>query len=144
MRPKFDAKCEPQANGCIYWTGALDGRGYGLFRLSRNRIERAHRIALRDSGVPVETGDVVMHSCDTPRCVNPEHLSVGTIDDNMADRNAKGRQARGATHAFAVLTEADVVVIRNSDEHPNILARRFGVTPPTIYNVIARRIWRHV
>jgi hypothetical protein len=145
-------KFSANVRACWIWTGAFDGDGYGMFsygRVSktggRTAAQRAHRFVFEKfMGAPIPGDLVVMHMCDTPQCVNPLHLCLGTIDDNMADRNRKGRQARGERNRGARLTEAQVLEIRASTEHPNILAERYGVSAPLIYNIISRRIWRHI
>jgi hypothetical protein len=146
LTDRFYAKCAEQTNGCVYWAGARDGRGYGLFRLSPKRIERAHRVALRWSGVSVEPGDIVMHACDTPACVNPEHLSVGTIANNNADRDAKGRYVRllGEAHGLARFTRAEILAIRASAESNKSLGLIYNCRSTTIGNIRARRTWRHI
>lgn len=139
-------------NGCWIWTGPFDECGYGMFsyerasaRGGRTAAQRAHRFLFEKFlGTSIPGGLVVMHACDTPQCVNPFHLSLGTIDDNMIDRNSKGRQARGERNANAVLTEGDVLSIRASTDHADALAARFGVSAPLIYNIRSRRIWRHI
>lgn len=146
----FRISRSPQA--CWIWTGPFDGCGYGMFshdRISksggRTAAHRAHRFLYEKFlGVEIFGGLVVMHSCDTPQCVNPLHLGLGTIDDNMADRNRKGRQARGERAHRSRLTETQVLEIRASDETAVRLAARYQVSTPIIYNIRARRIWRHI
>jgi hypothetical protein len=112
-------------------------------------------------------GVCVLHHCDNPSCVNPEHLWVGTKTDNAKDRIAKGRSAkgekngawrhppwvpyeriaRGQRHPFAKLTEAKVVDIRRRAEAGEAcreLAKAFGVSKPTISNIVHGRGWHHV
>lgn len=76
--------------GCWDWTGPKAIAGYGRFRVN-NRIEFAHRFSYRLHHGELVEGMVVMHSCDNPKCVNPEHLSQGTKSDNALDMYAKGR-----------------------------------------------------
>lgn len=80
---------------CWLWTGPVNNHGYGVYMIyegdGREKI-LAHRFSALMSGMPVRSPkDVVMHNCDTPPCVRPLHLSVGTQRDNMRDAIVKGR-----------------------------------------------------
>jgi len=79
----------PEA-GCWLWTDALGHNGYGRMWL-RGKTQRAHRVAFEHYVRPLLPGEVVCHRCDTPSCINPAHLFVGTLKDNMTDMAAKGR-----------------------------------------------------
>ena len=80
-------------NGCLEYLGSrCDGRYGSLF--FNGRTQRAHRVAYQLTHGPIPAGQVVMHSCDNPPCVNPKHLSAGTLADNARDRSAKGRNAK--------------------------------------------------
>lgn len=95
-------------------------------------------------------GLVVRHTCDNPRCINPEHLLLGTQLDNVQDRQVRGRTARGAKVLQAKLTEADVLFIRDnyvrySKEYSTVgLARKFSVNKATISRILNRELWAHV
>lgn len=77
-------------NGCWLWTGSKDGHGYGLFHLYRQGLRRVHIIMADIVGLP--GGDpLVLHQCDNTSCCNPGHLYRGTMEDNMRDRDSRGR-----------------------------------------------------
>jgi hypothetical protein len=89
---RFMAKVEKNdATGCWEWTAGRKGGGYGIF-FFLGSLRGAHRVALAlFRGFPIDSVLHVMHSCDNPGCVNPEHLSCGTHSDNMKDASKKGR-----------------------------------------------------
>lgn len=131
---------------CWEWQGAINSHGYGTIR-QRCVSRGAHVVALESTGVVVPKGMQVCHHCDNRRCCNPQHLFVGTLQDNMADRDAKGRQARGVRIPRARLTEHSVSLIRLLLDLgvPGLrLAELFGVPQPTI-SAIKRGVgWKHV
>jgi len=96
-----------------------------------------HRLAYCEAaGVPIEsiTGYVVRHRCDNPRCINPEHLELGTTQDNVDDMWGRGRASFGERHG-ATLTADDVKFIRESPDKGVDLAARFGVSASHISRV---------
>lgn len=112
-----------------------------------------HRLAYclaNEVTLPAIKGKVVRHTCDNPRCINPEHLLLGTQLDNVHDMVARGRYARGAMIPQAKLTEADVRFIRDnyvrySKEYSTVgLARKFSVNKATISRILNRELWAHV
>ena len=127
--------------GCWLWTGTSRGpMGYGCMRV-RGKMVRTHRLSYELLCGPIPPGKLVLHSCDTPRCVNPEHLFIGTHLDNARDMVSKGRC--GTTK----MTEDDVRSIRSrtaAGEKPKDLAKEFNVTPRAVAYVVHRKTWRHV
>jgi len=127
---RFEAKFVPEPNtGCFIWTGGVDEGGYGRF-LFEGRNRKASRIAwLLANG---DAGELhVLHRCDTPACVNPDHLFLGTIRDNNMDRARKGRTP------IAKLTKDDVRAIRllrREGWSLGALGKVYGVSAHTIRN----------
>lgn len=83
--------------GCWLWIGATDRDGYGKFQYRENGKQvhvKAHRWAYEHFVGEIRDGDVVMHRCDNPGCVNPNHLDTGTPRENNDDKMRKGRQAK--------------------------------------------------
>lgn len=157
---------------CWPWVGAKGPQGYGFFGMT-GRLITAHRASylLNNGSVPKEM--CVLHRCDNPNCVNPEHLFAGTHRDNIDDKMLKGRQSkgeknrphnpatgarngarkyperlkRGSAHPCAKLDEGDVCDIRakaGAGDSLVGLARLYGVSPGLITGIVKRTRWKHL
>lgn len=136
---------------CWEWTGGHSRYGYGAF-LYKERQRPAHRVAweLTNGGIP--EGMFVLHDCphgDNPRCVNPDHLFLGTQKDNMADMDAKGRRntPAGENHSHSKLLEAQVIEIKRrlaDNEQCTKIAKDFLVTRSLIMHIKRGDSWKHV
>ena len=135
-------------NGCHLFNGHLDECGYG--RISKDgKLVRVHREIWKLHNFNQEITGVIMHSCDTPNCINPEHLSHGTQADNVLDMREKGRgrYLSGSQQSQAKLDEEKVKVIREKLEIGVTcarLARDFNVSEAAIRNIKMGRRWTHV
>lgn len=136
---------------CWEWTGYKHPSGYGSIGKgggeSGNIPASRAAFILANGGRDIPEGLYVLHKCDNPGCVNPDHLFIGTAKDNSIDCNKKGRgnQPRGERHRCAKLTEAEVIEIRRlfycKIHRPYKLAQMFGVTPQTIESVLNGKTW---
>ena len=117
--------------------------GYGLFRMS-DRHHLAHRMAFRLFKGELADGLDVMHSCDNPACVNPDHLSLGTRLENMRDAVRKGRAARGERHGRHKLTEEMARDVLAADGMQRDIAKRFGVSQTTVSQIKSGSVWAHL
>lgn len=135
--------------GCWLWHGATERRfGYGKFRLNGASIN-SHRAAWELFNGQIPKGMFVCHKCDVPACVNPDHLFIGSSDDNNKDRAAKGRTVTrlGEVNNMSKLSEDDVRTIRDlytSGVNGVEIAKRFPVNHCAIYDIINNKTWRHV
>jgi len=144
MSERIFSKAMPEPNsGCWLWVGALSSKGYGLMREGR-KVRTVHRMVYESTVGPIEAGMCVCHRCDTPACVNPDHLFLGTNADNQADKVAKGRQARGEGNGRAKITADDVRAIRASSETRAQIARRYGLGWSTVNDIRKGRRWAAV
>ncbi len=137
---------------CINWSKSLGHNGYGL-TTRNNKTYRAHRLAYCDyHGIDHSDikGMVVRHTCDNRKCINPEHLVIGTHQDNMDDMKKRNRTAKGEAHGRAKLSEVDIKTIRDryirgSKEHGSTaIAKDFGVAFQTVSKIINRHRWQSV
>lgn len=134
---------------CWNWTAGTQHGGYGCFCVNYKSMG-AHRHSWQfyRGEIPAELG--VLHKCDNPRCVNPNHLFLGTRGDNNRDRSRKGRTCKGEDKPTAKLTEEKVRFIRKKYKYGDRefgmygLARRFSVDVKTLESALKGKNWRHV
>lgn len=132
---------------CWIWTGYTLGKGgYGAIKHNNQRL-LVHRVSYELHIGIIPAGLFVLHKCDNPPCVNPNHLFLGTNQDNMIDMVEKGRNKprRGETNNKVKLTEAKVREIRQlyatGETSQRKLARRYGVGQPCIKDIVNKVTW---
>lgn len=130
---RFATKYEKAESGCWLWTGARKPGGYGNFQMRPRQFESAHRASWLLHRGEIPDGLWVLHRCDDPRCVNPDHLFLGTPLDNTRDMEAKGRDTKNQK-----LDDAQVLEIRaarSAGESLKTLAARYGVAQSCISRI---------
>jgi hypothetical protein len=137
-------------SGCWLWDGPHNGIGYGMV-YSGGQGRLATHISLILHGRLIPAGKCALHKCDTPACVNPDHLWVGTKRENTLDMHRKGRAGRlgapGDSNGNARLSPDSVRQIRMlcaSGLPHAVVGAQFGVARKTVNGIAARRAWRHV
>lgn len=133
---------EPDLNtGCWLWTGPLN-KGYGKCQAA-GKTTGAHRVFYELFSGPIPDGLFVCHRCDTPLCVNPAHLFLGTPADNVQDALKKGRHRapRGEANGLAVLSEAQVLAIYTDARTQGRVAAEYGVHPLTVSRIKTGKSW---
>jgi len=157
--PKFEATKTPEqrirarstedACGCWNWNSARpDGRANVFF--FGGKYVSAYRASYRIFVGDIPDGMQVLHKCDNPLCVNPEHLFIGNQADNMADMRKKGRRASfaGSAHGMAKLDESLARQIISEYVPRKVtlkqLATKFGVSVATIHRVVLGKGWAHI
>lgn len=146
---KVDTSGGPDA--CWPWLRSVTKEGYGQFNVD-GQMYLASIVALELAvGVRPE-GMEAMHSCDNPPCCNPDHLSWGTRQQNIADRVSRGRSHRapGSANPFAKLTEEIVTQARkryipgHRQHGASAIAREVGISIPAMIKAISGRNWKHL
>jgi hypothetical protein len=134
---------------CWPWLGACNGAyGQTLFDTPFGTLYRAHTIAFFLATGVYPGGSVIRHTCDNPPCCNPRHLKKGTQLDNVLDKVAKGRQARGQDSGNAKLTNFDVLCIRRLYAvyglSKGCIGRIFGTDRKNIFFILRGSTWKHL
>jgi hypothetical protein len=149
---------------CWLWKGATDKDGYGLIKRWKGNhrngtrvsvgIFRAHREMLTlKTGKPVPLDKLALHTCDTPGCINPDHLFIGTAKDNVRDKIRKGRlrppygrlskdPSRGLKLTGDQVKE--IVSMVSSGTSRRQAAHHFGINPSTASRIVNRKRWGHI
>lgn len=130
-------------DGCWIWPMYRNKDGYGLTQQD-GKTTVATRVAYRLAFGDFDNSLFVLHRCDNPGCVNPDHLFLGTQRDNCADAKLKGRHSHGVKNGISKLTEEAVREIRESNLSQWTLARKFGVLQSTIWAAKHGKNWSHV
>jgi hypothetical protein len=147
-------KCGPTGpyvdTPCWTWTAARNRRGYGQIGVRASRPAAAHRVSWELANGPISDSSLgVLHRCNNTSCVNPDHLYLGTPQQNADDRIKAARNIapKGQEHANALLSDDAVIQIldlRLQGLTYAEIGRRFGITATSANDVCANRSWRHV
>ncbi len=141
---RIKAKTTYEPGGCWIFTGATKSDGYGTIR-DKDKTVTVHRVSWLAHNGPIPINRQVLHRCDRPACWNPDHLFLGTHQDNMRDRQQKRRMPYGERGPSAKLTYEKVATIRtllSSGRSANSLAKEYGVAAQTIDAIRDRRTWK--
>jgi len=139
-----------EETGCWEWQGCRTSKGYGWMHADggRNHSDGVHRLMWRQLNGKVPNGLQVLHRCDNRACCNPDHLCVGTPEDNSVDMVKKGRSAKGEQHSQRKLTETQVREIRALYKTKSVtlaeIGMQFGIGAPAVHAIVNRRLWKHV
>lgn len=153
LEDRFWPKVE-KTDGCWIWTAFRDKHGYGQIGTgSKSSHAYAHRVSYEIEYGAIPYGKHVLHQCDNPSCVRPDHLFIGTHADNMADMTNKGRGKqiaagrKGEENGNHRLTSDQVIEIKTGLRNGlsgRGLARKYGVSKTLIYYIRQGKTWAHI
>lgn len=138
LEERFKQKVLPVSCGCHLWLGCVDRGGYGFFRHQKKNL-KAHRVAykLHYGFLPQDT--LVCHTCDNPSCVNPEHLFVGSNQDNQRDAVSKGRHRSGSVVTQEIADE--IRQLKSFGSSQASLAKKFNLSDAAVSRIVNRKRW---
>jgi len=145
LEERFHLCYDKTDHGCWEWNATLHTTGYGMIRVNHKQI--LTHILSWELHHGDRNGLCVLHKCDNRKCVNPEHLFLGTRLDNNKDRDSKGRGPRGERNWCAKLTPKDLPLIfqmRESGMTQWAIADKFGVSQGAISGVLNKTTWSHL
>lgn len=145
------SSARPELGPCWLWTAAVSTNGYGQFRIGKKNTV-ASRYSYELAYGPIVGGLWVLHHCDNPPCVRPDHLYLGTHRDNTNDMVNRSRVAHGERTNTAKLTLAQVQEIRSLTYgiqnfrrgECKKIAEQYGVSPSQVKRIATGRDWREV
>jgi len=156
VKERFDTKYDiEEETGCWLWNSSKHKFGYGLLRVGPSEKEKktktAHRLSWEIYKGEIPEGAQILHRCDVPACVNPEHLFLGTQQDNMQDMYEKKRNgyqgSPGERNPKAKLTEAKVREIKHllkAGKDLQTIADTYGVTHGAVWFIQKGLTWKNV
>lgn len=131
-------------SGCWIWTGSLNKHGYGRLTFGAKTNIGAHRASYELMHGKIPDGLFALHRCDIKCCVNPDHIFIGTQQENMSDKVAKNRQAKGHRHGMSKLTEEQAKEAKFGRARSSELAKKFNCSAVMIRQIRGGLYWKHL
>lgn len=133
-------------NGCWLWQKCCQSNGYGIIRVKGKNI-KTHRLSYSIFKGEIPKGQIIRHICDIKKCCNPDHLILGTQQDNVNDREFRNRGAKGSKSPNTILKEKDIIDILKM--HKNgyngvKISKKYNIHKNSVYNILNGKTWRHV
>jgi hypothetical protein len=134
-----------QETKCWNWIAAKSAAGYGQIGFN-NRVIYAHRFSYELRYGSINQGLCVCHKCDNPACVNPDHLFLGTHQENSSDASKKGRfnPKKGEDNPRSKLTKQIILLIRADHRSHRAIGKDYGISNRNVSSIKRRETWRHI
>jgi len=140
----FELSVMEPNTGCQIWLGGTTKSGYGVIYHGK-KLLRAHRTSYMVNVInPIPNDLDVLHKCDNRLCINPDHLYLGTHQQNMLDRNTRGRKVYGENSGMAKITDELAMKILASPKMHKIIAIELGVSKGIVSAIKSGRAWKHL
>lgn len=149
IQQRFEQKVSYEAlSGCHLWTGSVNKFGYGKLSVGPQKWKLAHRISYELNKGKILEDKSVLHQCDVPSCVNPDHLYLGDYKQNALDREKRnrGNHVFGENHGRNKLSSQSVYKIREQYKTGKFsfrqLGKIYGVDGKTIADIVRNKLWK--
>jgi hypothetical protein len=131
--------------GCIEWTRHTNVNGYGTLKYKRKQ-RMAHRFMWEYKYGAIPEGKIICHKCDNRKCINPEHLFLGTTQDNVDDKMKKGRfvASSGEKNGYSKLTKEQIIAIRDDVRPQTKIALDYGISQSNVSIIKRKQSWSHI
>lgn len=129
-----------EGDGCWEWVGAVGSAGYGRVHFD-GRLQQAQRVAWELTNGPIPGGLWALHKCDNPKCIRPDHLFLGTCQDNWDDCRRKKRQAYGERNGCSKLTTEQALAIKSDPRRHRIIAKAYGIDQSSVTKLKRGQRW---
>ena len=130
--------------GCWEWKGRRDQYGYPMIKYAAKQV-RVHRAMWEiANGKKIPQGHYALHSCDNPPCMNPDHISTGTQQENMDDMVSKGRQAKAPNGRYSETEVREMRELHESGWMQKDIAARFSTDTGTVCRIVNRKLYAWV
>ena len=129
--------------GCWNWKRATRKDGYGITWYNGS-TDYIHRVSYRVFKGDFDSNFIIRHKCDNPSCCNPDHLLIGSDQDNSTDMVNRGRSAKGSKQGNSKLTEEMIQPIRDSNLSSRVLGSMYNISKSVILDIKNNKIWKHV
>lgn len=146
IKQRLSDCCYEGRNKCWIWNSSKSKSGYGKIKFN-GKDWRAHRLSYWIHKGKFSLNLRVCHSCDNPSCINPDHLFVGTDQENKDDQIRKNRHPKGEKIGQSKLKNGDILIIREMSKNgisQQAIADKYGVVQTTISGIVRRKTWKHI
>ncbi len=144
-RPRKPVTYVVNRKGCHVCTShARIGEGYPVVTRNGKFMRLVRFLYEEKNGCSLPSSVVIRHTCDNPPCINLKHVVLGSIQDNIKDRDERGRTAKGERHGHAKLTAKQARRVKYGSDHYTVLTVLFGISRKTVASIRAGRTWSHI
>lgn len=139
----FEGNANEAKNGCIEWKKCLNKFGYGVF-IRKKKYYYAHRYFYEKKNGKIPNKMCALHKCDNRKCINPDHIFIGTRADNCRDMGDKRRSPSGIKNHMSKITEKQALKIRSDPRIYKEISIEYQICQATVSNIKTKKTWKYL